>query len=604
VVAGPAAGGRSFGGRARTFTLPPVEAAAAPEVAVEETVRVYDLPESEDAANFNALYAFFAGEQHDHCPAHFDGSRRAEGQAYFRERYLSRGFVPLDAGPSHLRKPDVTTPTAREIVETFTSMLLGRPPQIHVPIDADTASFYAMVWRHGKLQAAWQRARNMAGSARAAVVVPQLVGGRPSLEVYKPSECRVLRWSDREVCQPAVLVRQRLISKAVRDEQNKVVQRRFWRTQGWDETNYIEFADVPEETDRQAPIAEVKRTPHGCKRCPATWYRNTNEGSDNPWGRHDFAQLEGRCDAIDRLGSQLRGSVGNNTDPTLFHADEEGTRRRHQIRSKGRGVVIQLSEKGKAGFVEISATAIEAAQRYLDRLTDETFALAHCFRITPQLVQAAKSGKHMQVLFRPAENYAALIGVELADAICRVFECFYEMAQHFGVSAIEAPKPETIILPSRIVREPPKIEPEPEGDSEESGAMPLPQSLVGEDSERFEVCAPGRFGAIELTFGEFFEKLAEEKNSELGGLQGASGGQPILSRRTAIEGAARVMGVDPVEECRRIAVEDAEGAQAFKAQAEAMEDKADGEDRLPGEEAANDTPEGEGDDEDATGEQP
>lgn len=563
-------------------------AAAAPEVtvAVDTTVFVFDLPESEDAQNFRALYNFFAGEQHDHCPAHFDGSRRMEGQSYYRERYLTRGFVPLDAGPSGLRKPDVPTPTAREIVETFTTMLLSRPPQIHVPVDAKTASYYSTVWKHGKLQAAWTRARNMAGAARASVVVPQLVGGRPTMEVVKPSECRVLRWSEREICQPAHLVWQRLVTKADRDEHGKLVQRKFWRTCAWDELDYIEFADVPEEHERDEPLVEAKRTPHGCKRCPATWYRNTNEGSDNPWGRHDFAQLEGRCDAIDHMGSQLRGAVGNNTDPTMFQADDEGTRRRHLIKKKGRGVLAQLSEKGRLGFAEISATSIEAAQRYLDRLENSTFALAHCVRITPELVQAAKSGKHMQVLFGPSKNYAMLVGIELADAIVRVLECFYEMAQHFGVSSIEAPKKDTIILPSRIVQSPPEIE-EPEGDSEESGVMPLPASLTGQAEERFEVCAPGRFGAIELTFGEFFEALAEERNQELQGLQGASGGEPILSRRTAVEGAARVMGVDPVEELRRVAVEEAERLTAFKAQQEALEDKAEGE----AEPAANEAPE-------------
>lgn len=591
-----------FGGSGPPLYPAPVHHAEAPEVAVDETVHVYDLPESEDAKDFDALYAFFDGHQHDHCPARWDGSRRSEGQSYYRERYLTQGFVPADPGNPTLRRPDVTTPVAREIVETFTMMLLGRTPQIHVPIDADTASYYAMVWEHGKLQASWTKARNMAGAARAAVCVPQIVGGRPSMEVLKPSECRVLRWSDKEVCQPAMIVRQRLVTKLERDPAGKLVRKRYWRTCGWDETDYIDFEDVPETHSREEPLREAKRTPHGCKRCPATWYRNTSEGSDEQWGRHDFDQLEGRCDAIDRLGSQLRGSVGNNTDPTLYHADDEGTRRRYPIQKKGRGVVIQMSEKGKVGFAEISATSIEAAQRYLQQLEERTFASARCVRITPELVNAAKSGKHMQILFGPTKNYAALVGIELADAIVRVLECFYEMALHFKVSSIEDPKEGTIILPSRIVRTPAAAERE-EGEpgGEESGAMPVPASLAETTEERFEPCKPGRFGSIKITFGGFFEKLADEKNAELTGLQGASGGSAILSRRTAIEAAAGVMGVDPVEELRRIAVEEVERVQAFQAQAEAMEDKADGEDRLDeGEEGEpEDEDDEEGDAEDA-----
>lgn len=525
-----------------------------PEVSTDEVVRVYDLPETEDAKDFAALWGFYTGAQHDHCPAHWDGSRRGEGQSYYRERYLTRGFVPIDAGSPQLRKPDVVTPLAREIVETLTALLLSRTPQIHVPIDQNTASFYARVWEHGKFQAAWTSARNMAGAARAAVVVAGLVGGRPTLDVVPPSECRVLRWSDREQCQPALLVRQRLIKKTVNDEHGKPVTSRYWRTCAWDEHDYITYDDVREDHPREEPLRETTRIPHGCERCPATWYRNTGEGGDKAWGRHDFDQLEGRCDAVDRLGSQLCGSVGNNTDPTMFHADEEGTRRRHKAKAKGRGVLIELSEKGRVGFAEINATSIDAAQRYLDRLEESTLAMARCIRITPDLVAAAKSGKHMQVLFLPAQNRAALLGIELADAIVRVLECFYEMAMTFGVSSLEDPREGTIILPSRIVR----------AEAQEEG-----------EHMRFEVCAPGRHGAIEVRFGAFFEALPDERNTELTGLQGASGGEAVLSRRTAIEGAARVMGVDPVEERRRIAVEEAERTEAFKAQAKAIEDTED-----------------------------
>ncbi len=538
-----------------------------------DQIRVFDLPDTEDAKSFRALYDFYAGQQHDHCPAHWGGERRAEGVAYYRERYLTRGFVPLDPGPASMRKPDVVTPLAREIVETFTTMLLGRAPQIHVPVDADTADFLGKVWTHGKLQAAWTTARNMAGAARAAVVVPMLIGGRPIVEVIQPVECHVLAWSTREVCQPTMLVRQRLVAKQVLDDHGHPVMRKYWRTCGWDERDHIEYVDVPEEHPRNAPIPEARRTPHGCQRCPATWYRNTCEAAEVRWGRHDFAQLEGRCDAVDQLGSQLRGAVGNNVDPTMFQADEEGTRRRHRVRSKGRGTVVELSEKGRVGFAEISATSIEAAQRYLQRLEEGTLAQAKCVRITPELVAAAKSGKHMQILFAPAKNYAAYVGIELSDAIVRVLECFFEMAQTWGVSSLEEPREGTIILPSRVVRGQAAMA----GDSEASGEMPLPSSLAAEDAPRFEPATPGRFGGIEITFGSFFESLADERNTELMGLQQASGGEPVLSRQTAIEGAARVMDADPLEERRRIAAEEAERLQAFSARAEALEDKADDE---------------------------
>lgn len=564
---------------------------------VEETtpdagrVYIYNLPETDDAKDFEALFAFVVGTQHDHAPANWDGTQRTVGYRYFRERYYPRAFVPLDAGSPWSRKPDVVTPLAREIVWLFTAVLLANIT-IHVPVDADTEAFYAAVWKHGKYAAAFATARNMAGGARAAIVIPRIVGGRPLLDVIKPSQCRVLKWSETEVCQPEVIVRQRLVRKDVKGETGLTESREFWRTCMWTATDYVEFADVPKDHDPDVALTETKRAPHGCSRCPATWYRNTASESDCKWGTHDFDQLEGRCDAADQLGAQLRGAVGNNVDPTLFQFDEESTRRRHLIGRKGRGVLVQGSDKAKAGFLQLDAEGIRVGLEYFDRLIDETMTLAGCTRI-PASMASKMSGRAIKLHWKPTENKANILAPELIDTIVRVLELNYEMAQAFGVSSIEDPRKDTIILPSRVISEaPPHDTPEEQAE----GAAEAPATLTMESRKRFEVCAPGRFGGIEVEIGDYFPPVAEERTSELQGLQTASGASAILSRKTAIERAATVIGVDPVEECRRIAEEEEERLANAPDFAPDEDGEAEGEAK-PGEEADEETDEGEGEEE-------
>lgn len=535
-----------------------------PEILAEpapsaSNVHVYDLPDTPEAQDFEALYAFFDGCQHDHHPLHWDGSPRQIGVRYPRERYLPRGYVPVDKGSPAARKPDMPTPTAAKIVTRGTGMMLGADPTLLCAIDRDTQELLRQIWTHGNLRASLSYARNMAGSAQAAVIVPELIGGRPRVRVIKPSECRVLAWSDREVYQPDLLIHQTLVRRAVY-EKNKRVEKSFWKTCGWDRQNYYEWPLVPEDWNREEPLPPPKTTtPHGCEdMCPATWYRNSD--GPGPWGIHDFHQLEPRCDHGDRLGSALIGAVGNNVDPTIWQADEEGTRRRHLMTRKGRGALVQLSDKGKIGALEIAGTSIQIANTVWRQLIEDTFILADMPRVTPENAGSYKSGEALRLLWRPAEIKIGDLWTQLADVIRRVLECFYMMAANFGVSTFEDPKPDTMILPS-IRRKKEKKKPAPKDMPVQTGpdGLPLPPKPGGhleqpDEDEQYEFVTPkaGRYGYVQVIPGPYFPPTPADKASEVTAIMGAAGGAQVLSHVTAIGKVAALYGVDPDEERRLI----------------------------------------------------
>ncbi len=587
-------------------TTPQILPDTAPSTA---EVYVFGLPDTEEARDFEALYAFFDGCQHDHAPLHWDGSARQLGVRYPRERYLPRGYVPVDKGSPGARKPDMPTPAAAQIVTRATGMMLGTDPTLICAADRDTQELLRQIWTHGNLRASFCYARNMAGAAQAAVVVPELVGGRPRIRVLKPSECRVLKWSDREVYQPEFLIHQVIVRKVV-VEGGKRLEKQFWRTCGWDLENYYEWDLVPKDYPRDQPLPPPKSAvPHGCENmCPATWYRNT-EGP-GPWGIHDYHQLEPRCDHIDRLGSALVGAVGNNVDPTYYQADDEGTRRRNLMTRKGRGALVQLSDKGRVGAIEIAGTSIQVANTVWRQITEDTFVLADMPRVTPDTAGAYRSGEALRLLWRPAEIKVGLLWTQLADVIRRVMEALYLMACTFKVSTFEDPKEGTIILPA-IRRKKPEADrkdmaevadADRDGDERHVGGH-LAQP---DEDERYEFVAPkpGRYGYLQVLPGPYFPPTPSDKAQELTALQGASNGAQLFSHVTAISKAAALYGLDPDEERRLIEEEMDHKVDMFdrtsaagvaEADKEAAEDEAEGETTEPEEEAEGEEP---GEDED------
>ena len=572
----------------------------------EGPVRVYNLPETEDAQLFECSYKFVENRQHDHLGMLWGGeSREVENANYLRERYYPRGFQPVDPGSANARKPELTTPMAAAITSRNTGLLLGTDPKIEVVVDEDSQALLRTMYQAGNLRLPFAQARNMAGGGGAAVLIPGVVGGRPCLTVGKPSEFRVLKWSDKEPWQPERIVQQTLVSRTVIDRHGHRYPKNFWATTEWNTETKIAYKLVPEDFDPDEAIPvdkTVHEIAHGVRgRCPVTWYKN----SETNWllGDTDFGGLEPRFDAVDRLGTHLYTAVGKNCDPTVYQADDEGTRRRHLISKRGRGVIAQLSAQGKLGALEIAGTSLEITYKFWRSLTDDTFAMADCVRVTPDTAGAFRTGEAIRLLWRASEVRVGWLWPPLAEAIRRTLECLFSMAETFGVSSVERPKPGTFILPSKIVpparpKPPPPAPPPPPEVGPDGELMPAPTprpvpQLAPPQEEKpkpkLEPHKVGAFGWIDIAPGSYFAKTPAEKAAEITTVQTAAGGVPVLSQETAIEESAKALGRDPDEEIRKVHEEADRSIDGFGggggalalAEHEAAEDAADDDARGP-----------------------
>jgi len=531
----------------------------------DEPVKVYNLPDSEEAQAFEASFKFYEGSQHDHHRMRWDGTVCNEHDPYLRDRYFVHGLVPIDTGSASSRRPDLTTPTAATIVTRNTGLLFGSPVELDCIADEDTQELLRGIYKYGSLHLQFSEGRNVAGGGGNSIEVACVAGGKPVLKVYKPSEFRVLQWSDREQWQPARIVRQTLVPMQVRNRNGRLTTEHMWLTTEWTDREVIEYLPVPKGWDKDIPEAPGRRRPHGASKCPATWYKNTP--SDSAWGLTDFVGLEPRCDVIDRLGSHLHSAVGNNCDATVFHLDEEGTRKRNRIAKRGRNQVWQGSEKGKFGLVEHDGKSLEVTEQYWRSLMHDTFELADVVRVTAETAGALKAAEAIRLLWRASEVRVGRLWPQREETMRRGMEAFYEMAKTFGVSSIEAPKERTMILPSRVVPveapEPPAPPPpkppaagehaEPDGD--EAPALPVAPIARKPPPERPKVKLQphkvGKFGFIALKPGPYFQQTAAEKNAAVTTIAAAESAK-LLSHETAVTQTARAFEVDPHEEQRRL----------------------------------------------------
>ena len=532
-------------------------------------VTVFNLPDTEDAQAFEYAYRFFECHQHDHLDMSWDGaSRRGLARAnYLRERYYPRDFVPVDPGSPHMRKPDMTTPMAPTIVTRNTGLLLGSDPKLTMLVDDASQALVRSIYETSALGLNFAEGRNMSGGGGATYLIPGVMGGQPQLTVGRPSEFRVLQWSSNEPWQPERVIKQVLVTRMVRDRAGSRRPMEFWQTTEWNLQHRLEYKLVPKDWEKDRPIPIDDSVPlfvHGCKdRCPVTYYKNSE--SDTLLGSTDFAGLEPRFDAVDRLGAHLYTAIGKNCDPTVWHADEEGTRRRNPMLRRGRGVVQLLSEKGTIGAMEIAGTSLEITHKFWRGLQDDTFSLADCPRVTPDTAGAFKSGEALKILWRSAEVRARWLWPPLEKAIRRVMTCFFEMAQTFGVSSYEAPVSGTLILPSRVIspprakRAPPvKVQlpaPGPEDLPPLPVIKPAPILAAPPEERPRPKLAPHRagvFGYIDIVPGNYFPSTSAEKQSDITAIQAAAGGAKLLSEETAIEQTAKTLGVDSDEELRRV----------------------------------------------------
>jgi len=527
------------------------------EAAQIPAMTVLRLPDTGRAKRLRALSSFYEGTQHDHCGASWDGRPRKPGLSYLQERIPPKGLVPTNAITHEDRKPDADYPLGRQIVSSFTDMVLGegRHPQLRVEADRRTELYLDACMEASDTWDTLIECRDTAGQTGAAAMSLGVDDGEPTAEPHHPADLWVKRWRPGGKWIPAEVVEQRLIEKQV-EQKGRLVTVRCWRTRYWNEYVVVHYEDVPEDfgSDAKAgppppiPIAmnddgSLKIVEHGVGRCPVVWLQNTRNAKA-PEGRPDYEGVFPLLDKVDRLQSMVvRASIAN-VDPTLVRKVDENVRKRRQQERKGFGAMIDVGPGGDAKFLETSGASVEMGWNGVHNVRDEVLQTVGCVLITPETAGAYKSGEALQLLWRRMEARCGRIRKPLTDVIRQISAIWLKLGRDLEVSSSEEDNPEGIVLP-------PLVEKVVEADVEKVTSKP---HEVGD----------GHF--IDPQWPPYHTPTATQLQAMATALATATTQKQTLSAETATGTLVRYLGRgDMAEERRRIEEEKAAGVAQFGA---------------------------------------
>lgn len=545
-------------------------------------VTVLNLPETYRAKKLRALRSFVEGTQHDHMMARWDGSPRDPGVGYLWARMKPQGFVPTNAAPYGMRKPNVSYPLPRQVTMRFTELLLGegRHPRIEVA-DPSSEAYLEAVTGEADVWDALIEARDYAGSTGSSALVLGVVEGQPVSEMLETAELYVEAWKQGSRWEPLEVVEQRLVEvDSIDPETRKIAKTKMWRTRMWDTEHVYLYRDVPEnygkkQVDKGLPPPPIPiqkdddgvpmAFEHRAGRCPVVWIQNTRNNK-SPEGRPDNEGALHLADEMDRLQSFIVRAAKANVDPTLVYLDDRIMHRQNPVLRKGWGSVIKGSEKATVSLLEITGASIEMAWKTMMHLRDEYLQTVGCVIVDPQNAGAFKSGEALSLLWRTMEAKANRLRVPIRDALKQLAEIWMQIGHSFDIVSTDAPDSQS---------------------DDDRDVMELPPKEVKKDgiTVGWSTHSPGKARHAKVAWPPYHVPTATQLQQMAIALSTATGTKPTLSQETGVAAMLLFLGKgDPAEELERLKKQTDESMQGFTA---AMFEGA-GEDKTQAEDAEND----------------
>ena len=506
---------------------------------IERHVRVMGIRETERAKRLAQCRAFFDGSQHDHLGRQWDGSSRDPGVGYLHERLKPQGFVPVQAIPYGMRKPDTGMPLPRQITNRFSEMLLGqgRAPDMMVPADVATERYLVAIFEESMTWDVLMEARDIAGSCGCSAIVPSVIDGVPTAEVLMPYDIHVFRWKNGANWEPLEVVEQRLVDRVVPDpDTGRLEVQKYWRTRMWTETHVIHFDDVPEdwEADKPIPFSAENKVEHRAGRCPVIWYQNTRN-TKSPDGDPDCDGTWHLIDQLDRIMSQVYKAARANVNPMLHVKEEERLRRK--LGNVTKGGLVTTSAVGDAKYVEMKGSSVTVGLEVVASLRQEVLQTAECVIVDPSTAGAYKTGEALQLLWRAMEAKTNRLRVMLAQALRELVKVWLELGRAMKVANLEDVSPgEGILLPPVVEHV------EPTEDEIASGERPQP---------KLSTQSVGTGSHVELKWPPYWNPTAKQVADLATAMSTAKNAQ-VLSNETRVNEMAKLLGIDPGDEFLKV----------------------------------------------------
>lgn len=512
-----------------------------------DTVKVLRLPDSGWAKALSHRWRFFEGTQHDHQQFGWNGQSRDPGQSYMAERMGREGFLAMPSSTGGMalpsvaaRKPDSAIPCSVQIVRAFSDMLFGegRTPHLSFRGHPNTESAIAEAFRAGSIWDVFAEARDVAGAVGAAAVVLDLTQGEVLAEVLYPFNLFVLSWS-RTSWQPLDVIEQKLVERVEWDDEAKKISTvRYWTTRRWTTTHVVYYADVKENHEGDIGL-DPNRPPveHRLGGCPVVWYQNVRS-SGSPIGRCDYAGVEHLIDLVDRNFSQVTKASRSNTDPTVVVKDEV-VGRRPLVIAKGSGNAINVGANGDVKYLEVQGASIAAGRDVVQDILDQIERTCGVVLIDPKSAgKLFKSGEALQMIWRPMEARTNRLRVPVSRAVRLIVARLLAGLKAWGIQSEDPePVPGGKIFLAPVEKEVDFEDDTIEGQQKQSELVP-------------QVLGDGK--VVELIWPPYWRATASQVQATGTALATATGGKSILSRETAVEVFASILGVDVVREVRRI----------------------------------------------------
>lgn len=473
--------------------------------------------------------AYYRGKQDDAKMYDWDG----RFQAYGSRADIKPGWYV----PHRMRKPCTRYDMAKLIVRRLTSMVFGQDhfPEIRIEGDEDAEDYARTLCTESRLKVRMAEARNMGGAMGTAVLSFGFVGGRPRIKVHNPKHVKVLSWADQEELRPAAVLKAYSYPRWVFDTTaKKWKQVDYWCVDFWDQTHQRRWKDIPPDV---ASKMDWQNAPHDVfihdyGFCPVYWIQNRPCSAEFD-GEGDFEGLEETLDEMNRLLSATTTGTRANVDPTLVIKMDP---------SANTGQVMKGSQNaifspGGAEYLELKGTAVQAAERQLERLRSYVLDVAGVVLAEPEkLSGAAQSARALEILYAPMLANCDILREQYGEhGIKAIVLDMMRVARRYE-SSPATPDPESrdliqarVMLPPRIVRD------------EETGAESTQERTPGESEQ------------LVLNWRPYFAPTWTDVRNAASAMKEANGGKATVSRRTSVQAISTLVGVEDVDaEVRRI----------------------------------------------------
>lgn len=510
---------------------------------------------------------YFRGTQHEWKFVDFDGRPITQQPGWPTSMPLMSseplpGFVPL-----RMRRPSAPLRLGRIVVKAFSALVFGgdeepRFPGPETPLDEEAQAFDLAVIEAGELASKFLEARDLGGSVGSVAISWTIKDGEPRFIVHNTKHIYVSEWADRDALIPSYATEMYRYPQEVWDPVKRqfVIKWYYWR-RDWTPDADIVYLPCLDEPGKEPlfVIDESRSSNHDTGECHLVWIQNTPCSEID--GEPDYEGLYDQLDSMDVLSSvTVRGTTAN-LDPTVVLQVDPGLVAHGGVK-KGSDNALAVGEGGDAHYMEIGGAGTEAGIKLLDMLRRYALETAQCVVPDPnEVASQGISSVSIKALYRTMLAHAGVIQNQYGKGIKRLLRQVRRAARIVGVGqprllAPQAPQevpggvleaapdpfPQTVIptlaLPPRIV--------------DEEVLDPTTGIATGEKTQKAVDQKPGASDYVKLKWPPFFPNTMKDVLDAATALTTATGGKAILSKQTAVEQMARVVGKDPGEEWAKV----------------------------------------------------